>query len=143
MRLSLRWSTSRALGYEGQNVVTITDNEATGRQRKRFTQTGGNYNLEAAALSEWLQTAYQKELRAIGDRAGYVFGGDQDPESINTPVTLHGLYRERGTGAMSCNPGGTRDLEKIAEAIGLRLQEVREGSRRPRVVGYVVEEKTT
>lgn len=135
--LALRWSISRAKGHEGMNLVTVTD-QSTG---KRYSQTGSGYSLEAAALAEWLLTTHQDELRAIGARAGRVFGGGMDPERNKAADALRGMQRNRETGDILVD-GIMQEIERIMVAIGLDLEQVRrETSRSSTLIGWNVVER--
>lgn len=142
MRLEIRWSISRAHGYEGQNVVTVTDTEAKGRARKRFTQIGGGYDLERTALCDWLQTTQQAKLRKIKNRCRIIYGAgaNGDHEYNLKPDALQGMGRMHNEDRITIDVGGDRELDKIAEAIGLKITPVYAGAKRKKRVGWEVEE---
>lgn len=124
--LSIRWSISRAHGYEGQNVVTVTDEGAEGRARKRFTQMGGGYDLERTALAEWLQVAQQDKLRKLASRCRIIYSGKGagEHEYNDAPDALHGMGRTPGGDGITIDPASDGELDKIAEAIGLKITPV-------------------
>lgn len=142
MRLVIRWSISRAHGYEGQNVLTVTDTEAKGRARKRFTQMGGGYDLERTALCEWLQTTQQHKLRKIAHRCRIIYSGKApgEHEYNDGPDALRGMGRMKDQEKILIDVGGDSELEKIAEAIGLNIKPVYAGAKHKRRIGWEVEE---
>jgi hypothetical protein len=66
MRYSLqfKYSTSRARDTYGYNLVTLyVDGVKVARE------CGGGYDMQGAALGQWVQNAFQSELIAMSDRA--------------------------------------------------------------------------
>jgi hypothetical protein len=86
--LRIKWTESNRYGYEGQDVCTLYDtyNNRVG------SATGGNYDLEASALLEYLQETFDlftdesfptwEELKNRLKEMGYYLYKDEDEIQI-------------------------------------------------------------
>ena len=61
-KLKIRYGTSRAYGYEGQNTMSLKD---VYRNKRVAYVVGGGYDMHGAILGEWIQSEFQEELKTL------------------------------------------------------------------------------
>jgi hypothetical protein len=130
MRYSLhfKYGTSRARDTYGYNLVTLYVDGA-----KVARECGGGYDMQGAALGQWVQNAFQSELIAMSDRVASEFprvGGEYAGRARHysreeRPGQLYGmsLITEDGKPSKVSIDGacGWSSVRAILDALGFEI----------------------
>lgn len=130
VRLAIKWTLSREQDTLDQNICTLVDPVTN----KKYRAMGGGYDLVGTVFSEWLMDVHGAELSTIAAGKAYtqrVIVEDQSYPELTNRDGLHGMtanYNPDGTLRDVCLDGaeGMERMERIAEAIGLTVKQIRE-----------------
>lgn len=92
--LQFKYGTSRGRDTYGYNLVTLYVDGA-----KVARECGGGYDMQGAALGQWVQSAFQAELLAMSDRAhaeyprvnGEYIGKNRHYSREERPALIYGM----------------------------------------------------
>ena len=125
--LTITWGISRGRDTEGYNICRLRDTSTGWRTRCM----GGGYDMQGTVFAAWLQDNYPGQLLTIADRASATYVRDDagviGRERNYNDDALYGmtLHKDSATPAVTLDGAcGLSSVERVAEAIGLRVQHV-------------------
>lgn len=122
MILHFKWTISKGRDTYGYNICTLYVDGI-----KVSSCNGGGYDLMGTCLGNYLESAWQSELRGIADNAGeHIRARKGEPwERLEQEGDLYGMkaiHDDIGLVHVSLDGScGFRSMEKIAGAMGLEL----------------------
>lgn len=128
-QLHFKWTISRGRDTYGYNTCTLLVN---GEKKGRCN--GGGYDMQGTSLAQWLTNDYQDELTALfanelieldNSTTARTYESNGHVVKFATSELYYGttLYVDRGTYRVSLDGGcGFNSIERIANAIGIKLQ---------------------